>query len=210
MSTDSNLKLSKKGLELLKLYKDMVGDGYRNDLFNLRHFKELVKEKLITHNIKSILDYGSGRSDWNKDGFDIKSNNSAKKYFNLDKVYHYEPTENLDEKKLVDCVLCIDVLEHIFIGDLKLVVSDIYKYAKELVILQIACYPASATLPNGENAHITVRNPVWWKGFIDSFSSDFPKVSTILMCSNSYNKATIFETWSAKKWHEIPHFKIDI
>ena len=53
MSTDSNLKLSKKGLELLKLYKDMVNDGYRNDLFNLRHFKELVKEKLITHNIKS-------------------------------------------------------------------------------------------------------------------------------------------------------------
>ena len=111
---------------------------------------------------------------------------------------------------LDDLIVLFDVLEHIFIGDLKLVVSDIYKYAKELVILQIACYPASATLPNGENAHITVRNPVWWKGFIDSFSSDFPKVSTILMCSNSYNKATIFETWSAKKWHEIPHFKVDI
>ena len=55
MSTDSNLKLSKKGLELLKLYKDMVSEGYRNDLFNLRHFKELVKEKLIIHNIKSIF-----------------------------------------------------------------------------------------------------------------------------------------------------------
>ena len=137
MSTDSNLKLSKKGLELLKLYKNMVNDGYRNDLFNLRNFKELVKEKLIIHNVKSILDYGSGRSDWNKGGFDTKSKSSANKYFNLNEVYHYEPTENFNEKKLVDCVLCIDVLEHIFIGDLKLVVSDIYKYAKELVILLV-------------------------------------------------------------------------
>ena len=210
MPSVSKLKLSKKGLELLKLYNKMVNDGYRNDLFNLKHFKEFVREKFRIHNIKSILDYGSGKSDWNKEGFDTTTNNSAKKYFDLKEVYNYEPTENLNEKKIVDCVLCIDVLEHIFIGDLKLVLFDIYNNAKKIVILQIACYPASAILPNGENAHITIRNPLWWKGFIDSISSDFESVSTILICSTSYNNAKVFETWSAKKWHEVKNFKVDI
>jgi len=210
MSTPSNLKLSKKGFELLKIYSSMVDDGYRNDLFNLKHFKEFVKEKFKIHDIKSILDYGSGRADWYKKGFDINSNYSAKEYFNLNEIYCYEPTENLNEKKLVDCVLCIDVLEHIFIGDLKVIISDIYQHAKDLVILQIACYSASAILPNGENAHITLRNPLWWKGFLDSISSDFKSISTVLMCSTSYKKVKVFETWSYNKWQELPTFKIDI
>jgi len=210
MSNSTNLQLSKKGLQLLKIYKKMVEVGYQNNYFNLSMFKDFVKEKFINYDIKSILDYGSGRSDWHKKGFDIKSNKSAKKFFNLEKIYLYEPTSNINEKKLVDCVLCIDVLEHIFIGDLKNVLYDIYRYSKKLVILQIACYPAFAKLPNGENAHITIRNPQWWKGFVDSISSDFDSVSTILMCSKSFGNIVTFETWSANVWHELESFKVDI
>ena len=33
--------------------------------------------------INSVLDYGAGKSDWNAKGFDNKSNQSAKEYFNL-------------------------------------------------------------------------------------------------------------------------------
>ena len=47
-------------------------------------------------------------------------------------------------------------------------------------------------LPNGENAHITVRHPLWWKGSIDTIASNFPNVSYALIASTSYSNATIF------------------
>ena len=28
--------------------------------------------------------------------------------------------------------------------------------------INVACYNAAALLPNGENAHVTVRAPSWW------------------------------------------------
>ena len=56
-----------------------------------------------------------------------------------------------------------DVLEHIFISDIPYVIHDVFSYSKKLVIINVACYEASALLPNGENTHITVRPPLWWK-----------------------------------------------
>ena len=40
----------------------------------------------------------------------------------------------------------------------------------------MACYPAVATLPNGENAHITVQTPEWWLNKL----SKFYKINTLL------------------------------
>ena len=171
MNEKLNLKLSDKGNELLKMYKSMVKSGYSNDLFNLRNYKEFVKQKFEEFNINTILDYGSGQSNWTKADFDLESKKSDIDFFNLKKIYKYEPTTEESKKRIADCVLCIDVLEHIFISDLKNVIDDLYKHTKKLILIQVACYEAKAKLPNGENAHITVRNPMWWKGFIDAVSS---------------------------------------
>lgn len=46
--------------------------------------------------------------------------------------------------------------------------------------------------PNGENAHVTVRNPLRWKGFLDSISSDFNSISTVLICTTEKNNASVF------------------
>ena len=35
----------------------------------------------------------------------------------------------------------------------------------------IACYPANKTLPNGENAHCTVRPVAWWQKVITEEAS---------------------------------------
>ena len=63
-----------------------------------------------------------------------------------------------DERASVDCVACFDVLEHIYVLEVGTVLRNIFSHAKKLVILNVVCYEASALLPNGENAHITVRN----------------------------------------------------
>ena len=78
--------------------------------------------------------------------------------FGLNKVHRYD-NPKIDERTLVDCVVCFDVLEHIFVSDVATVLRDFFT-CKKLVILNVACYEANALLPNGENAHITVLVPL--------------------------------------------------
>ena len=66
----NNLQLSKKGMELIDLYKDMVVNGYeRNDGskvsnayndFELRKFRAICKPQLQSRDIETVLDYGGG------------------------------------------------------------------------------------------------------------------------------------------------------
>ena len=62
MKNIPDLKLSKKGYELLEMYKLMVDQGYDNNLFNIKKFKEFLKNIFLENKVKSVLDYGSGRS----------------------------------------------------------------------------------------------------------------------------------------------------
>ena len=205
-----DLKLSRKGNELIEMYKLMVDQGYDNNLFNIKKFKEFIKKIIIENNIISVLDYGSGRSDWFDKNFDNKNNQSAAEYFRINQISQYEPTIINSKKHIAECVLCFDVLEHIYISDLKNVISDLYYHASKIVVLQVACYEAKAKLPNGENAHITVRNPLWWKGFVDAVSSNFESTKTVLVCSTAFNKASVFNTWSLNGWNETLNYKVNL
>ena len=211
--------LSEKGKKLLNLYTTMIKDGYKrtdgtyvknvyND-FELKKYALTLKPVFSKFSIKEILDYGSGGSNWDDINFDLKNKRSAKDFFELSNVFYYEPARKVNQLKKVDCVVCFDVLEHIFIGDLKNVINHIYAHANKLVILQIACYDSAAILPNEENAHVTVRNPDWWKGFIDSLVINYPKISTLLICSIAYKKPKAFNIWSSKQWFESKSFKIN-
>ncbi|MEG3619274.1 hypothetical protein V5T82_12470 [Magnetovibrio sp. PR-2] len=206
---------STKGLKLIDAYTEMAESGYdRRDGtrvsdpfsdFELRFYRQELREELKRFDVSSILDYGCGGADWQAPGFD-EGGETAMQYFGLDKAYRYEPARAIDERQSVDCVISFDVLEHIFIADVPNVVRDIFSYAEKFVILNVACYPAAATLPNGENAHITVRNPHWWKGIIDTIAIDFPNVSVLLMCSAAWRNTNSFPIWKADDWHNSDSF----
>ena len=66
MNKISELKLSKKGNELINFYKLMVKNGYTNDNFNPGKFKNILKKNFDENKIKTVLDYGAGRGDWKK------------------------------------------------------------------------------------------------------------------------------------------------
>ena len=158
-------KFSKKGQELIKMYEKMARDGYDrvgrqrvDDAFSdfeLRPYREKILPVFNDYSISSVLDYGCGGSDWRSYGFDDESNQSAIEYFKLQNAYRYEPARDIDERQRVDCVISFDVLEHIFISDVPSVLRDMFLYASKLMVLNVACYPAAAKLPNGENAHIS-------------------------------------------------------
>ena len=79
-----------------------------------------------------------------------------------------------------------------------------------MVVINIACYDSAAKLPNGENAHITVRDPMWWKGILDAVSIDFPSVNVLFLASPAYRAAQVFELWNAKKWSQSKTYKVDL
>lgn len=215
----SALKFSRKGQELIKLYEKMAEEGYdrtdqqRVDVafsdFELRPYRTQILSIFNEYSISTVLDYGCGGSDWQSSGFDDASNQSAIEYFNLQNSYRYEPARDVDERQCVDCVVSFDVLEHIFISDVPSVLRDMFSYASKLIVLNVACYPAAAKLPNGENAHITVRPPIWWKGMVDSISVEYPATSVCLICSTGWRKSSAYPVWNANMWQESSSFVVD-
>lgn len=210
--------LCNKGNELISMYENMAEAGYErtdkvriesafND-FEIRVYKSVIRNIIESYNFNTILDYGCGGSDWDVPNFDEETNQSAVEYFNLDKVYKYEPARNIDERQKVDCVISFDVLEHIFIADIPSVIRDMFSYANKMLLVNVACYPAKAKLPNGENAHITVRQPSWWKGIFDCIATEFPHVEVCLICSPAWRKSETFPLWSGKGWLESETFVI--
>ena len=201
-------KLSPKGQELIKLYNQMASSGYETTLgttidsesvfsdFESRILRQDIKALFKQYSIKSVLDYGCGGSDWEVADFDPETGKSAKSFYELEKVCRYEPARNIDERRVCDAVLNFDVLEHVFISDVPSVIRDLYKNAKKLLIVNVACYKAAAKLPDGTNAHITVMDPNWWKGVFDAISPEFPNVTTLLIASPKWRQFNAFKPFS--------------
>ena len=193
-------QLSNQYNELLAQYKMMAKDGYnRTDGSFVKNaysdaephkFSDQLEKIISYFNAKTALDYGSGGSDLNK----TKLCNGEKfiDYIGLNKIHSFEPARSKRNKRKSDIVLCFDVLEHIFINDVPWVINDLFKYANKCIVINVACYNAAALLPNGENAHITVRPPSWWLGQIECISSLHPDVYWALFTSESYNKSNFY------------------
>ena len=215
----SEFKLSKQGQELIKLYEKMAQDGYKRtdgikvekafSDFELRKFRNLCKEKISNKQIKTILDYGGGGSNWDEPNFEPTTGETAKKFFDVEKVTTFEPARNLLEKKKSDCVVCMDVLEHIYIADIPNVVKELFSLTNNLLIINVACYKAAAILPNGENAHITIRPPLWWKGVIDTIAVNYKNIEIMLICSNTFKSGVIFESFKANDWFQSSKYSND-
>lgn len=183
-----------------------VDDAFSD--FELRPYRASLRQVFAEHGISTVLDYGCGGSDWRAGGFDGESGQSAVEYFNLKNAYGYEPARNLDERRSVDCVVSFDVVEHVFVADVPAVLRDMFSYAKKLLVINAACYAAAATLPNGENAHVTVRHPIWWKGVLDGISIEYPHVTVYLICSTGWRNSNAFAQWSADGWMQSATFVI--
>ena len=193
-------QLSNQYNELINYYKQMAENGYnRVDGTFVKNvysdaephkFADQLKKIVEFFDAKNGLDYGSGGSNLNK----TKLANGVKfiDYIGLQKIQSFEPARNKKKKYKSDIVLCFDVLEHVFINDVPWVLNDLFKYATKCIVINVACYNAAALLPNGENAHITVRPPSWWLGQIECISSIHPDIYWALFTSESYNNSKFY------------------
>lgn len=174
------------------MYRQMHEQGTRNasggtkssaDTFpggSLLQHVETVKGLISDTGSESLLDYGCGkgvlygRSDIRLPSGEVISN--IKEYWSLDDIYLFDPgVEEYSGRpgRQFDGVISTDVLEHIPEEDIDWVLKECFSYAKRFVYMNIASYPAQKILPNGWNAHITVKPPKWWEARIREASQEW-------------------------------------
>ena len=114
---------------------------------------------------KTILDYGCGK------GTLIEC--LQKKYPDI-KCYGYDPAiperDSLPDDK-IDFLINTDVLEHIPSSELPSVVSQISSITKNC-FFHLHHYAATQILPNGENAHCTIKPPSWYHELLGRYFDD--------------------------------------
>lgn len=133
---------------------------------------------------RTLLDYGSGKGVLHRarplklPGGEEAESLAA--WWGLERTVCYDPAyppHAARPNETFDLVVCTDVLEHCPEEDLGWILGEIFGFARHAVYLCIACYPARKTLPNGENAHVTVRPPEWWQARLEAAAARRPGVA---------------------------------
>lgn len=179
----------------------------------LPRFMEPIRDLVKTHAARTILDYGSGKGlqyaavDLPRpDGETVPS---IQAYWGVERIACYDPGvpafAAFPEERF-DGVVSTDVLEHCHAADLPWILREIFGLARRFVFLNIACHPAKARLPSGENAHCSVRHPEWWAGLVAGIADAFPGVD-YLVCflvpaHDEAGQAVLKPVWTRRAVYE--------
>jgi hypothetical protein len=136
-----------------------------------------IKMSLQKHGARSLLDYGCGKAQ----GYekikvplpDGSGSQSLKEFWGLEDIILYDPAfpdhDQLPRRQF-DCVVSTDVLEHCPEEDLEWIISEIFAFSTSFVFCTVALYSAAKTLPNKENAHVTLKSIGWWADLFETIS----------------------------------------
>lgn len=139
----------------------------------LGHISTVAKLTNYTE-AKTILDYGSGKGELYKErNLTLTTGENIScitDYWAVDSVRLYDPgVEEYSVKPTTqfDGVVSTDVLEHIPEEDINWVLDECFGLSTGFLYMNIASYPAVKNLPNGWNAHLTIKPPKWWQTRIE-------------------------------------------
>jgi hypothetical protein len=166
--------LHERGEAELQLAAAETFDGHSLN----KHVREIAKLVQRT-GANTLLDYGAGKggsyTPWPGEAVDgcVKANAAwpGVKVTCFDPGY--APFANAYATHF-DGVISTDVVEHIPAEDIGWILNDIFAAADKFVFVVAACYPARKHLPDGSNAHCTVRTADWWYGQMQLAAQRYP------------------------------------
>jgi hypothetical protein len=126
----------------------------------------------------TILDFGGGKGLQYSEEFHMYRDFRIKK----ENISIYDigiPGKDIMPEEEFDGVISTDVLEHIPEKELDKALDLLFSKASKFVYIAVFCGPAKTLLPNGENAHCTIKPPKWWKRKVESKNiRDLPLIIT--------------------------------
>lgn len=110
------------------------------------------------HDCTSVLDYGSGKSDF------LKSLNESFPEHGL-QINQYEPArpEFSMDPPVSDMTICVDVLEHIEPDKIDAVLEHIYERTNKIFYFKICLVASHNTFPDGTNLHLIIEDADFWQ-----------------------------------------------
>ena len=141
-----------------------------------------IRQLIREHGARTVLDYGAGKGwQYRLRDFTLPTGErtaSLAAYWGVE-IACYDPGVAEFSKPpqgRFDAVVCTDVLEHCPEEDLSWIVDELFGYSRLFLYASVACYPARKRLPNGENAHRTIRLPTWWEVTIRTIAARHPQI----------------------------------
>ncbi len=192
---------SPRYLELTSLYQHLHVEGEKNiglppeQTFpgkSLLPHIHRIKKLIDKYDVKTLLDYGSGKGIQykssaltpsggmlNAENYMNPDNITIQQFWGLKKLQCYDPAYKpfmtLPDESF-DMVVSTDVLEHCPEEDMSWILDEMFGYANKCLFANVACFPANKTLPNGENAHCTIQPMEWWHELLNDISNRHPQI----------------------------------
>ena len=187
--------------ELLEQYRAMHRDGdLQRGIAAEKMFSGMslppqarrIKALVARAGAKTLLDYGCGKASAYRAKFvdGAMAWNGVREYWGVAEVRLYDPGYAPHSELptgTFNGVICTDVLEHCPEEDLGWIVGELFAYAERFVFANVACYPAGKTLPNGENAHCTIRPTDFWHALFASAAASRPGMLWEVWASVGHN-----------------------
>lgn len=179
--------------ELTRLYGEMhsgYGGGEKGgeeqifNGFSLIPHAETIRDMIVRTGARTVLDYGAGKGLQYKNVAielpDGSKFDNVVAYWGVDQVACFDPGvpefQNMPTARF-DGVVSTDVLEHCPEEDLPWILKEMADKAEHFLFATVALYPAAKIMPNGENAHCTLKAPDWWRALIVDVMTERPDLS---------------------------------
>ena len=145
----------------IELYKQLHSNSSHYGDTGSRYVKRIVAH-IEQHKPDYVLDFGCGKG------------RLAEKLSKLGlRVDEYDPAiagkEQIPQTHY-DMIISTDVLEHLYEDEIQTICNDFLALSPITMFHVICCRPASNLLPDGSNAHKTVKPIEWWDGKLKSYT----------------------------------------
>jgi hypothetical protein len=142
-----------------------------------------IKCLIDMHGARTLLDYGAGKGlPYRVSPFILPDGTTAhdlKTYWGISSVTLYDPGyaphSALPTGKF-DAVISTDMLEHCSEEDLHWILAEMFGFASKFLFANVASFPAKKTLPDGTNAHCTIKPVAWWQQLFIDVARHHPSV----------------------------------